>query len=357
VAETLVALRKILVRYGETTALELDALDLPSGVIQAVIGPNGSGKSTLLRVIGLLQRPSSGTVLFRGENAFAGNTLALRRRIATVFQEPLLLNATVYDNAALGLRLRGLPKKQIAERLDPWLERLGIAHLRARLARSLSGGEAQRTSLARALSLQPELFLLDEPFAALDPVSRESLLRDFQTIIQRTGITTVFVTHDRSEAFSLGSRVAILHHGRLLQIGAHDEVFFRPKCEAAAEIVGVENRLSGVVEGAENGMSVIRLGENKLKVPGRFKFGTTVVLCLRPEQVEVRRRDCRDSNSLAGKITRISRGMLHHRMMLDCGGIEIVALVHRTGRRIETLAEGDNVSASFDTCTAHVIEP
>jgi tungstate transport system ATP-binding protein len=357
VAETLVALRKILVRYGETTALELDALDLTTGVIQAVIGPNGSGKSTLLRVIGLLQRPSSGTVLFRGQNAFAGNTLALRRRIATVFQEPLLLNATVYDNAALGLRLRGLPKREIAERLDPWLERLSIAHLRARLARSLSGGEAQRTSLARALSLQPELFLLDEPFAALDPVSREDLLRDFQTIIQRTGITTVFVTHDRSEAFSLASRVAVLRGGRLLEIGERDEVFFRPRSEAAAEIVGVENRLSGVVEYVDDDVSVIRVGHNRLNVAGRLECGTRVVLCLRPERVKVRRRDCHDLNSLAGKVTSISRGMLHHRMVLDCGGIEIVALAHRTSRTIETLAEGDDVSASFDPCTVHVIEP
>jgi tungstate transport system ATP-binding protein len=356
VAAALVALRDVLVRYGATTALTLDELDLPAGVMLAVIGPNGSGKSTLLRVIGLLQRPNSGTVLFRGQNAFAGNTLLLRRRVATVFQEPLLLNATVQENAALGLRLRGASKREIALRLEPWLERLGIAHLRDRSAHTLSGGEAQRTSLARALSLQPEILLLDEPFAALDPVSRESLLRDFQPIIQSTGITTVFVTHDRDEAFSLGSRVAILHRGRLLQIGARDEVFFRPTSEAAAEIVGMENRLAGVVESAENNMSIVSVGRNKLRVPGGFKFGTRVVLCLRPERVEVRRRDCQDSNSLSGKVTNISRGMLHDRMTLDCDGIEIVALVHRGGGRIETFTEGDEVNARFDPGNAHVVE-
>jgi tungstate transport system ATP-binding protein len=359
VAEALLALRNIRVRYGDTTALELDDLEVPTGVMLAVIGPNGSGKSTLLRVIGLLQRPSSGMVLFRGQDAFAGNTLLLRRRIATVFQEPLLLNATVQENAALGLRLRGASGREIALRLEPWLERLGIAHLRARLARTLSGGEAQRTSLARALALQPDILLLDEPFAALDPVSRESLLGDFQSIIRGTGITTVFVTHDRSEAFSLGSRVAVLHRGRLLQIGAGDEVFFRPRSEATAEIVGIENRLSGVVEAAVDDVSVMRVGHNVLEVPGRFKLGTRVILCLRPETVVVRHRQCQtsDSSSLAGKIVKISPGMLHQRVILQCGGIEIVALVRRTGDKSESFAEGDDVSAWFDPGAAHVIEP
>ena len=171
-AATLLTLRDVIVRYGETIALQIAALELQSGEVLAILGPNGGGKSTLLRVIGLLQRPTHGKVLFRGENAFDGNSLRLRRHIASVFQEPLLLNATVYENAALGLKLRGIGGPEISRRLDPWLERLGIADLRQRNARSLSGGEAQRTSLARALALEPEILLLDEPFAALDPASR-----------------------------------------------------------------------------------------------------------------------------------------------------------------------------------------
>ena len=193
--------------------------------------------------------------------------------MATVFQEPLLLNATVYQNAALGLKLRGVAERETRLRLDPWLERLGIAHLASRSARTLSGGEAQRASLSRALVLEPELLLLDEPFSALDPTSRETLLRDFQEIVRELGITTIFVTHDRAEAYSLADRIGVLKAGELLHIGARDDVFSRPATEAVAEIVGIENLLPGVVEDCEEEWTIIRVNQNRFKVAGRFKPG------------------------------------------------------------------------------------
>jgi tungstate transport system ATP-binding protein len=356
-AETLVVLRDILVRYGNSIALNLAALDLYAREMLAIIGPNGSGKSTLLRVVGMLQRPTSGSVRFHGVDALNGNSFRLRRRIATVFQEPLLLNATVQENAALGLRLRGVSKKEITCRLEPWLERLGIAHLRARSARSLSGGEAQRTSLARSLVLEPEILLLDEPFAALDPASRETLLRDFQPIIKDSGITTVFVTHDRNEAFTLAGRVAVLDHGRLLQIGAREEVFRRPANKAVAEIVGVENRLSGLVEECEKDLTTVRVGQNKLKVQGKFQPGAKAVVCLRPEEVGVSRENshANKSNALMGTITGVSSSVLHQRITLDCGGIEIVALLERRVGYGLGLAEGDRVTVSYSSDAAHLI--
>jgi len=358
VAETLLTLRDVLVSYGNPVALQIAALDLYRSEMLAIIGPNGGGKSTLLRVMGLLQRPTSGTVLFGGEIAFDGNSLQLRRRIATVFQEPLLLNSTVYENAALGLNLRGVAGSEISRRLEPWLERLGIAHLRRRAARSLSGGEAQRTSLARALVLEPEILLLDEPFAALDPTSREALLRDFQPIVKDSGLTTVFVTHDRNEAFSLSGRVAVLHHGRLLQIGAREDVFRRPASEAVAEIVGVENRLPGVVEDCQNEFSILRVNQNELKFYGRFRKGAKAVVCLRPEDVVLSRGNCEsiNSNRLAGKITAVSTDVMHQRVTLDCDGVPIVALVDRKVCLGLGLREGEEITATFGFSAAHLIE-
>jgi tungstate transport system ATP-binding protein len=357
-AATLLTLRDVIVRYGETVALQIDTLDLHSSEVLAILGPNGGGKSTLLRVMGLLQRPNAGTVLVRGENLFDGNSLRLRRRIASVFQEPLLLNATVYENAALGLKLRGIGGREIPRRLDPWLERLGIAHLRQRNARSLSGGEAQRASLARALALEPEILLLDEPFAALDPASREALLRDFEPILNESKITAVFVTHDRNEAFGLGGRIAVLRQGRVAQIGAREDVFDRPASEAVADVVGIENRLSGVVEDCAGGLAVIRIKQIRLRVAGQFKPGARVVLCLRPESITLSRGNCPagNSNRLTGVIIKgVAAGMMHQRITLDCDGIPLVALIERQTCVKLNLGEGEMITIMFRFSAAHII--
>ncbi|MGB7947730.1 MAG: ABC transporter ATP-binding protein [Candidatus Binatia bacterium] len=357
-AESLLTLRDVDVHHGEHVALQAASLDVYPGDVLALIGPNGAGKSTLLRVMGMLQLPDHGTVRFCGENALDGNQLNLRRRIATVFQEPLLLNLSVYQNAALGLKLRGVKRDEIQRRLAPWLQRLGISHLTARSARTLSGGEAQRTSLARSLVLEPKLLLLDEPFSALDPASRESLLRDFQRIVKETGVTTVLVTHDRHEAFALAERVGVLHQGRLLQLGSREHVFFRPETEAVAEIVGMENRLRGVVDVFDGEHATIKTHDAMIHAKARLKVGTKVVACIRPEEVSLTLPRCgaRDSNRLKGKVVAVSAGMTHNRVNLDCGGTSLVALVERKGYPAElALCEGDELMAIFSPDAVHLI--
>ena len=356
-AESLLILREVTVHHGEHVALQGASLEVHKGDVLALIGPNGAGKSTLLRVMGMLQRPDHGEVLFRGENALNGNPLELRRRIATVFQEPLLLNATVYQNAALGLKLRGIGRTEIDRRLGPWLQSLGIAHLAARSARTLSGGEAQRTSLARALVLEPELLLLDEPFSALDPASRGALLRDFQRIVKETGITTVFVTHDRDEAFALGNRVGVLNQGYLVQLDSRENVFLRPETEAVAEIVGIENRLAGVVEASDGDHVTIRIKDVRIHGKGRFSAGTKVVGCIRPEEVSLSLAHCEanDLNRLTGKVIAVSPGMIHHRINLDCSGFNLIALVERKESFDLNLSEGDKLAVVFSPTAVHVI--
>jgi tungstate transport system ATP-binding protein len=357
VAESLLALRDILVRHGDNTVLQIPRLEIESGEVLALLGANGAGKTTLLRVMGLLQMPDGGTVHFMGAAAGSSNALAVRRRIANVFQEPLLLNATVYENAALGLKLRGLSGREIDVKLKPWLERLGIAQLAARAARTLSGGEAQRVSLARALAVEPKLLLLDEPFAALDPTTRESLLRDFQRIVKDTGTTTVFVTHDRDEAFVLADRVGVLAGGRLLQVGWREDVFERPGSALVAELVGIENRFGGVVKGQDGDQVEIAIGAGRLFATGQFKSRARVMVCIRAENVSLDRTgsDVKSLNRVRGRITEVSPGLARHRIVLDCGAFHLVLSVDRRECPNLDLRAGDESTAVFSPAAVHVI--
>ena len=355
-AEALLSLRDIAVRHGESTVLELSRLDVHLGEILAIIGPNGAGKSTLLRVMGLLQQPSAGKVFFQGEAARGENALLMRRRMASVFQEPLLLNASVYENAALGLKLRGLDRAEVRQRINPWLERLRIAHLSSRRVRTLSGGELQRTSLARAFALDPELLLLDEPFSALDPTTRESLLGDLQDILKQTGVTTVFVTHDRDEAFMLGSRVGVMREGKLLQVGASREVFTRPAGESVAEIVGADTRIPAVVESSNDGVARVRFDGGVAEVTGAFPSGARVILCIRPEEITLSPpREAESPNRFAVKVLKVIPSTLHYRLTLKCGGSQLSALITRSSFMELGIREGDELNASFNPAAAHVI--
>jgi len=356
VAEALLSLRDIAVRHGDSTVLQVSRLDVQRGEILAIIGPNGAGKSTLLRVMGLHQQPSSGKVLFQGEQARRENALLMRRRMASVFQEPLLLNATVYENAALGLKLRGLDRAEIRRRITPWLERLSIAHLSTRRVRTLSGGELQRTSLARALALDPDLLLLDEPFSALDPTARESLLGDLQDILKQTGVTTVFVTHDRHEAFMLGSRVGVLREGRLLQAGSSIEVFTRPADESVAEIVGADTRIPAVAERSNDGVTRFRFDGGVAEAMGAFPSGARVILCIRPEEIILSPPgDAERPNQFTARVLKVIPSTLHYRLLLQCGGSQLSALIPRSSFMDLGIKEGDDLTASFKSAAIHVI--
>jgi tungstate transport system ATP-binding protein len=359
-AEALLSLQDIRVRHDQLAVLQLSSLAVYPGEVLAVIGPNGAGKSTLLRIMGLLQQPTEGKVYFGGAEVARGDGLSIRRRMASVFQEALLLKASVYENAALGLKLRGLDRCSIERRVRPWLDRLGIAHLAGRQARSLSGGEAQRTSLARALALQPELLLLDEPFSSLDPPAREDLLADLETILRETAVTTVFVTHDRDEAFMLADRVAVLIGGRLFQVGAAAEVFARPVNEEVARFVGVDTKIPAVVEKVSEGLAEVAFNGGSAEVVGDLRPGERVLLCLRPEDITLSvpgGEDLKSSvrNRLAGKVVRIVPWGAHYRVVLECGGTRLVALISKPSFLELGLKEGGEAAASFKAAAVHVI--
>jgi tungstate transport system ATP-binding protein len=199
--------------------LNIEEFILNPGETLAVVGPNGAGKSSLLQVLAFLIEPDAGHITLDGEMIGNGNRLAARRKLAIVFQEALLLDTTVEKNIEIPLRIRGVSRKEAVVRSKEWMNRLGITRLAGQGARNLSGGEAQRTSIARALALKPEILLMDEPFSALDYPTRKSLLVELGRILRSSGMTTVFVTHDFSEIPYLTDQVAVLYDGRLIKRG------------------------------------------------------------------------------------------------------------------------------------------
>ena len=233
----LIEIRDLLVQREKKTVLEIEHLSVEAGEVLAIVGPNGAGKSTLFLTLARLLKVARGTIHFDGHSSL--NTLEYRRRIALVLQEPLLMDASVKDNAAIGLKFRRISKAEIERRVSRWLERLGVAHLADRPARKLSGGEAQRVSLARAFVLQPELLLLDEPFTALDAPTRLRLLEDLQSVLAETSTTTIFITHDLQEASKLATRMAVMLNGQIHQVGEPREVFAHPIDARVAEFLGI----------------------------------------------------------------------------------------------------------------------
>jgi tungstate transport system ATP-binding protein len=227
------------VKRGGRIALEVEMLNVHKGEVLAVVGPNGAGKSTLLLTLARLLKPERGEIWFNGQPASAESALHYRRRIGLVMQDPLLFDMSVYENVASGLKFRGVPKNEIAPRIEKWLAQLGISHLAKRRASELSGGEGQRVSLARALVLDPELLLLDEPFSALDSPTRTRLIDDLGCILPENGVTTIFITHDLAEARKLGNRLAILLDGKLMQTSTPDELDNLPLDPAVAAFLGI----------------------------------------------------------------------------------------------------------------------
>jgi tungstate transport system ATP-binding protein len=235
----LLEIRDLAVCRDKRLVLEIKTLAVEKGEVLAVVGPNGTGKSSLLLTLARLLQPEKGALLWDGAPLKEQSSLAYRQRIALVLQEPLLLDMSVFQNVALGLRYRGVARAQINEKVNRWLKRVGIEALRERPGSRLSGGEAQRVSLARAFVLNPELLLLDEPFSALDAPTRNHLLDDLKAILAETSTTTIIITHDLKEAARLATRVAVMLDGQIAQIGAPQDVFANPVNHAVASFLGI----------------------------------------------------------------------------------------------------------------------
>ena len=379
----LVEVRDLVVVRGARPVLTIDHLAIADRETLALVGPNGAGKSTLLLALASLVRLARGQVWFRGSPVGSGDELAYRRHIGLVLPDPLLLNTSVFANVAAGLRFRGVSSADSGARVMDWLGRLGVGHLSRRPAREISSGEAQRVSLARALVLEPDLLLLDEPFASVDAATRATLLDDFERLLRETHVACVIVTHDLDEAVRLGDRMAVVVEGQLRQCDAPERVLSAPLDGEVAAFVGAETRLPGRVVSTHEGIALVDVGQCQIEAVSAVQPGRSVLCCLRPEDVtlwsidgrgsgtgEVRRRlsgSPGDSaaeaparfvssarNQLPGRVSRtVSQGSLM-RVSIDCG-IPLVASITRASAADMALEEGKKVIATFKASAVHLI--
>lgn len=270
--------------YGRKTAVEVEHIELAEGELLAVFGPNGAGKSTLLRLLAMLEKPDAGEVAFRGATGRAAER-ALRAASAVVFQRAHFWRDSVEYNVGLGLTLRGVSRAEARARSQAVCDQLGIPHLLPAHVSELSGGEGQRVALARALVLDPEILFLDEPTANLDTDARLDLRQDLERVARERAKSVFLITHDRSEAFHLADRVAVIREGRLIQTGTPKHIYEHPADAYTARLTGAEFTIPGTVTTAGERMVTVDIGGASLLALGDASAGEPVKIAYRPEDL------------------------------------------------------------------------
>ena len=355
----LLAARNLKVERGGLNVLSIPDFSIQEGEVLAVIGPNGAGKTTFLLALSSLLKPSQGELIFKGQNiSLPEAPFSYRRSLAMVFQEPLLLDTSVFNNVAAGLKIRRMGNREIEKRVTKYADVVGISHLLDRSARKLSGGESQRANLARAFAIEPEIIFLDEPFVNLDAPSRESLTDDLQRILRPMGTTAIIATHDRLEALRLADRLAVMNCGRIIQIGACNEVTNHPVDEITASFVGMETIFSGYVQKVHDGSFTVSVSGRDIEALGLVEAGEKVVCCIRPEQIIISDHKIGEGtsirNNLPGKIVKIVSQGHFFKIHLDCGFF-LASYVTQQSLDNLSLREEKPVTVSFKATAVHVI--
>ena len=285
-----VALDGVTKRFGKTTALDDVSLMVRRGELMTLLGPSGCGKTTLLNLVAGFLIPDSGEIAIAGRRMT--DVPAYRREIGIMFQNYALFpHMTVAANVGYGLRMRHIAKAEIARRVGEALALVKLAGLEDRKPRQLSGGQQQRVALARALVIRPQVLLLDEPFSALDRNLRASMQVELKEIQRKLGVTTIFVTHDQSEALSLSDRIAVIADGRIRQLDSPDEIYRHPLDRFVASFIGDANVLRARLERIDGAVATVALGAARVTVPARTlqdgAVGDPVDLFVRPEELRV----------------------------------------------------------------------
>jgi spermidine/putrescine transport system ATP-binding protein len=304
-----VAVQGVSKSYGDVHALRDVSLDVRPGEFLTLLGPSGCGKTTLLRLLAGFEQPDAGAILISGTDV-AGRP-PYKRPVNTVFQQYALFpHRTVAGNVAFGLEMKGRPAADIPARVAQALEMVRLPGLGDRRIDQLSGGQKQRVAFARAVVLEPEVLLLDEPMAALDLKLRKEMQVELKNLQERLGITFVFVTHDQDEALLMSDRIAVINQGRIEQLGAPDALYDRPRTRFVADFLGVKNLLEANVSSVGNGFATLRTRGGLSVIAaddGGYRTGSEVTVGIRPERMsldgaEAARAAAGGQNRLAGTL-------------------------------------------------------
>jgi molybdopterin-binding protein len=339
--------QKIGKKAGGHILLRGVSLDIPVGGVSVIIGPNGAGKTTLLKILGLLDKPSAGRMIYDGWPAHdlnAREKTALRRRMGFVFQHPLLLNGTALDNMRHALALRKRPFE--AERVEAALGALGLAGKKDLDVRVLSGGEKQRLQLARAMILDPEVLLADEPTSNLDPLSARHI-EDQLTALARAGKTVILSTHNIIQARLLGGHLFFLNNGEIVQRGTPGQVLRNPATLDVAHFASITNVLNGrLVRTGED--ACLEVGGVMIHVVSALEPGP-VAAVLRPEDILLSLEPFRSSarNVLSGRVEAVDDLGMVVLVRVQCGELSLRAAITRTSLQELGLRPGETVVLTF----------
>lgn len=343
-AQAAVTIRGITKRYGDVVAVDAIDMTIADGEFFAMLGPSGCGKTTTLRMIAGLDFPTEGSLKIFGDEV--GTLPPDKRPVNTVFQNYALFpHMTVEQNVAFGLKMRKVPKSEIGPRVREAIGLVQLGGMERRRPSQMSGGQQQRVALARALVNRPKVLLLDEPLGALDLKLRQQMQVELKSLQREVGITFVFVTHDQEEALTMSDRMAIMHDGRLLQVGSPEEVYERPANRFVADFIGRTNLLEATVESP----TVVCL-TNGTRIPAASSLpaGTSIAVSLRPERARIHAsgRAPADLPSVEGTLREVTYlgNALVYRVALDWMTIEVRSA---TGAGTEPVRVGDPVTVSW----------
>lgn len=348
--------RGLVVEGRAAPLLDISQIEVRGGEILSVLGPNGAGKSTLLRVLAMLQTPDSGAIRFLGQSGSAAEKL-MRRHSAFVFQRPHLWAGTVRSNIELGLRLRSQESEQRRLLAEAAAAQLGIDDLLDRDARALSGGEAQRVAVARAMALDPDVLFLDEPASNLDAMARSALIEDLEHVARDGSHATVLATHDRADAFSLADRVIVMRDGRIVQSGRPEDLFENPVDPFIAAVTGAELSFRASVVSSQDGLIVVRVGDTELSAAGSASQGDRVRVVYRPEDLFLSRSEIQGSprNRFQAGVTEIRPAGSLLRVRLEGAG-HWVAVITRAAADELSLEVGTRIWVQVKATALHAFQ-